>query len=130
MCADFTFIRVVKCIDYLIEASTTAAGVFKVALYGINTLDNQQKLLECVYQLHSSIALSEAHSYLAQHQLSTVPAELVSVPSKVNGNEVSLKANYRYLSTAQGTFIAAEVEFDQSYALTYVEASTSRGVSG
>lgn len=56
---DFTLFRD-KGIDYSIEAPTTAAGVLKLGLLGLNTIGKQRELLAIADQLHSTILSSAA----------------------------------------------------------------------
>lgn len=44
-----------KCVEYSVEAPTTAASFFILALHGLNTLGMKSELLIGVEWLHSSI---------------------------------------------------------------------------
>lgn len=75
--ADFTaFLDKCVCVDYLNEAQTMADDVFKLALYGLNTLDEKLERMEGVAHLHRSPRLSEAPIQFLERQLSAHPAEL------------------------------------------------------
>lgn len=49
-----------KYVEYFFEARTTAAGAFKLALSSSHTNDEQQELLACVDQFHTTIRLYKA----------------------------------------------------------------------
>lgn len=67
--AYFTAFRY-KCVEYLVEAVTTTACVFNLALLVSNTTDEQPEILAIVDQLHSTIQSSEAQIEWIQCRIS------------------------------------------------------------
>lgn len=63
----------------------------EVSLCGLNTLDEQRKLLGGVHRLHSTIRLIRARIDSLQPQISSHPAELESVRSEFSRLEASLE---------------------------------------
>lgn len=66
--ADFTVISIG--VQYWVEARTTAAGVFKLTLHGLNTLGLQWEQLGSVDRLPGAIQSSQAQIQLLLRQVS------------------------------------------------------------
>lgn len=87
---DFSIIQE-KSNEFSISHPSSVGEVFRLALHGLNLLDEQHQLLSCVERLGTDAWESTARLWLPDHQVVVPPSDLASVPSDMFRLEESVK---------------------------------------
>lgn len=91
--------------EFSINRLSSAEDVLRLALRGLNTLDEQQKLFSSVYRFHSEVRDSDACIASLEHHVAVFSAESASVRGEMSCLEKSVIVTQHELADAQSAFI-------------------------